>query len=118
MLWGTNRSTAWLYRIAGVWGICLTNLEEAPISVDGGRWWLLWCNLGWHRGPPPVNHQLQELDRKLASIHHLLLGWFNGSMWWLKIEFDGYLGFRAFLKLRAKIRAQSAGIYRGFGTYA
>jgi hypothetical protein len=118
MLQGTNLSTAWLYGITGAWGIHLTNHEEDPVSVDGGRWWLLWLNPGCRRGPPPTNLRLQELDRKLADVRLLPLGQFNGSKWRQKIKFDGYLGFSAFLNLRVKIQAQSAGIYRGFGTYA
>jgi hypothetical protein len=107
VIWGTNLGMAWLYGIAGAWGIRLTNLGEALISVDSRR-----------RGPRLVNLWLQDLDRKLAGVHLLLPGRYNGSKWRRKIEFDGYLGFGAFLNLRAKIWAQSTGIYRGFGTYA
>jgi hypothetical protein len=108
----------WTCGIAGAWGIYLTNLEEDSVSVDGGQRLLHRRNPSCRRGIPPINLRLQELDRKLAGVHLLLLGRFNGSKWWWKMEFDGYLGFGTFLNLRAKIQAQSAGIYRGFGTYA
>jgi hypothetical protein len=118
MLQGTNLGMAWFYEIAGAWVICLTNLEEYPVIVDSGQRWLLRHNPGCRRGPPPVNLWLQELDRKLTGVHLLLLGRINGSKWQQKIMFDSSLGFGAFLNLWAKIQAQSAGIYRGFGTYA
>jgi hypothetical protein len=35
-----------------------------------------------------------------------------------KMELDGYLRFDVFLSFWVKIRAQSAGIYKGFGTHA
>jgi hypothetical protein len=75
---------------------------------------LTWPTVGNSSCASPASRTRQEACQRSP----FLLGQFNGSKWWWKIEFSGYLGFNAFLNLRAKMRAQLAGIYRGFGTYA
>jgi hypothetical protein len=51
---GTNISTAWVYGITGVWGICLTNLHAVVDGVESGWRWLPSHKLGRRCGAPPV----------------------------------------------------------------
>jgi hypothetical protein len=99
-------------------GTCFTILGQRRRATPSGRWRCSSLRLDRQQGTPPAPLRLQELDGKLADVHRLLLGRFNGSKWQWKNKFGGYLWFSAFFNLWVKIRAQLASIYRGFGTYA
>jgi hypothetical protein len=81
----------------------LANLYVAAIGGDFKRRRFLRCDLGQHRGAPPVNLWLQERDEKLPVVPLLLLGRFNCSKRWWKLQFGGHVGFGVLFELWLEI---------------